>query len=221
MIKRIVSLLLALITVAGLVSCADRKYDEEEIKENAELLIEKSIMLNDVYWGRGIEYVDDASASDGDYYEASYIHLKSLGFETIDELKEMTRQTFSKRYSEQIFSTALSTVSDGSYVELLPRYYQKYEDEEMKVPESIMVNSEYEALLLDEVEYLYETITVLYSRGEIVFFEIDVNVTRGDNKQLQTLEIGVVEEDDGWRLYTPTYTTYNEYYGDPSYGTEE
>ena len=218
--KRIIALILVLISLTGLTSC-DRKYDEEQVKENAQILIEKSIILNEVYWGRGISHIDDAATSNGDYYEANYVHLKALGFQTIDELKTMTKEAFSKRYSEQIFATVLSTVTDGVYVEILPRYYQKYEDEEMKVPESIMVNSEYEAFLLDEVEYLYETINVLYSKGEVVFFEIDVNVTRGDKSQLQKLEIGIIEEKDGWRLYTPTYTTYDEFYGEEGFGTEE
>ena len=77
-----------------------------------------------------------------------------------------------------------------------------------------MVYTATKPLLLDKVEYFYDSIRVTHSKKETVFVEIDCKVVREDGKtQNKTLEIGFLEEENGWRISTPTYTTYNlDYY---------
>ena len=151
--KKLISLILVVslffsLSIA-LTSC-DREYDENEVKEAAIPLIEKSLFLNKIYWGEGIPYM--TSISTALYCEANFLALSELGFYTVDELKKQTQEVFSKDYCEDIFSTSFSSVKDGEEIQFYARYYQKYEDEFETVPVCIMVYTRFENLLPDKVE---------------------------------------------------------------------
>ena len=214
--KRIVCLILLLVTTFSLLtSCTkNRKYDEEEVKAAARELIKKSENLNEIFWGEGLDYTDDKNNANGYYYEASFSSLQKYGFSTIKELEDMTRATFSNEYSNIILSTTVSSIVDEDGLQILARYYQKYEDLEGTVPQCIMVYSIANVLLRDKVEYDYESIEVTGSKKETVYVNINCTVTTNDGKkQDKVLNIGLIEEANGWRLDTPTYATYNrEYY---------
>ena len=111
--KRIISsvLLLALL-LSCLISCGDRKYDENEVRDEAKRLLTESIVLNDIFWGKGIPYTDDISTADGDFREAIYVYHKKLGFANLDELMTMTAKTFSKDLCAIVNSTVLARVDD-------------------------------------------------------------------------------------------------------------
>ncbi len=210
-IKTFISLLLIITSLFSLASC-NRSYDEEEVKAAAKDLIERSVMFNEIYWGEGISYIENPSTSNGAYHEANFFDLQKYGFSTIEELKKMTEEVYSKSYCNAIFNAAFSSVSDEDEIHFFARYYQKYEDEEQKNPECIMVYGYAENLLPDKVEYLYETITVTHSKGEVVYITIDAIVTRSEDKiQTRTRRIALIEEEDGWRLNGPSYLTYNEF----------
>ena len=209
--KRIIALILLLCTVlsASLIftSC-DREYDEKEVKDAATLLIEKSLVLNEIYWGEGIPYIPGSTSV---YCEANFISLSELGFYTIEELKEKTRAVFTNEYCEYIFSTAFSSVNDGDEIQFYARYYQKYEDEKQTIPLNIMVYSRFENMLPDKVEYLYDTLTVTHSEGDTVYVKLNARVTRDEeNVQIREKIIGLIEEEDGWKIDTATYLKYND-----------
>lgn len=209
--KKIFSLLLLLTIIAGVFcSCGDREYDEAEVKEAARVLLLESEKLNDIFWGEGIPYNDDINLSDGIYYEAVYTALYSMGFMTIDELKVLTKKTFTDEYSEHIFSTVLSSISDENEI-LMTRYYQKYSTADGKTPEAIMVNSQWDPLLKDNVTYDYDTIQVTGSKKQTVYFTVEATVSRVgyDKVQKKTISVGLIEEDDGWRIDSPTYLSYD------------
>ncbi len=209
--KRIITLFIAISLIfslnLSLTSC-DRKYDEAEVKAVAEILIEKSLFLNEIYWGEGIPYIPTGSNV---YCEANIIALSELGFYTVEELKKKTEEVFTKEYCSYIFSSSFSSVKDGEEIQFYARYYQKYEDEFQNEPICIMVYSRFENLLPDKVEYLYDTLTVTHSDGDVVYVKVNVKVTR-DEEKVQTVEnvIGLIEEDGGWRIDTPTYLKYND-----------
>lgn len=211
--KKIISAVMILSLFILLCSC-NRKYDEQTVKAEAQRLILASENLNEIFWGKGIEYIDDTNTANGNYREASYSALKKLGFTTIAELEALTRATFSESYADSILRTTISSISDEDGIQHLARYYQKYTDETYSEPECIMVYTATKPLLLDKVEYFYDSIRVTHSKKETVFVEIDCKVVREDGKtQNKTLEIGFLEEENGWRISTPTYTTYNlDYY---------
>ncbi len=208
-VSLLVSLVLVLSLLLSLISC-DRRYDEEEVKEEARSLIEKSAMLNEIYWGEGIAYVENASTSNGAYYEASIVSLDKYGFSTIEELKDMTERVFSEEYCKIIFSTTLSSVSDAGELQFYARYYQKYTDEYMTEPECIMVYSLAKALIVGKTEYIFDTLEVIGSKGDLVFVKLKARVTHDGKTQEQELKIGLIEQNDGWRLDTPSYVSYND-----------
>jgi hypothetical protein len=199
--RRLLSAILVIATLLCLVSCGEknREYDESEVLYAAERLIRRSKTLNGIYWGEGIRYYEDAAFSNGAYYPADPEHLLELGIETVDDLKELTRKTFSAEYSESIFRSKLSSMREDEYFGYA-RYYQGID--------RIMVYSDAVSFLDDEVNYLYETLAATGSKGETVFVKLSVEISDGVNTQTRELEVGLVEEEDGWKIDTPTYMSY-------------
>ena len=199
--KKILSFVCVAALLLSLISCnqvKNREYNEEEVLAAAKPLIKESIALNEIFWGKGIGYIEDKNTSDGYYFEANYVDLKEIGISTLAELKEMTKKVFSEEYSNIIFSTTLSSVSDSSGIQGLARYYQKYKDLECTEPDTIMVYSLAKNFLTDEVEYLYDTMTVIGSVGDVVNVKLSVKVTRDDVTQIRELTVGLVEVENGW-----------------------
>jgi len=201
--KRIITVFVIAATLLSLFSCGkrDREYDGYEVASAAETLIKKSRTLNSVYWGAGIGYYEDDSYADGIYYPADPVSLYELGFETIDELKEKTLSVFSKKYCESIFDSSFVLETDADTA-ITKRYYQGLD--------CIMVNSKSSALLKDKVTYLFDTLEATHSEGETVFVKITVKIEREEKSQKREIEIGLVEEEDGWRIDTPTYASYRQ-----------
>ena len=199
--KKILCCILLLSLTLSIISCGkkNREYDEYEVKTAAEILIRKSKTLNDVYWGAGIGYYEDDNYSDGYYYPADPMSLGNLGFETIEELKEKTEKVFSKEYCLSIYESSIVSDSDTD-TSFRKRYYQGLE--------CIMVYSKATAFLIDKVTYLYDTIEVTGSDEKTVFVNISVTVERDGKTQERVIEVGLVEEADGWRIDTPTYVSY-------------
>ena len=208
--KRIVSLLLTvlmLLSTVMLPSC-NRRYDESEVLDAAKKLLKTAEMLNFVYHGDGIEYFE-SEGEIGYYRKANPAHLEKLGFKTIDELKTITEQTFSKRFTSSLYSTILSPLSDGTAIVSPARYYQAY-DEDTNEPTYIMVYSKFEPILKSTIEYDYSTLRVDGSKKEKVLLYIDVTVTDADSQSKKTtVPVTLVEEDDGWRIDNPAYANYN------------
>ena len=220
-IKKLISLILltavVIFNMFSLISCAnDREYDEETVLSEAKRLIEKSILLNEIYYGEGIAYEKNDSYADGSYYPADSAVLKNLGIETLDDIKEMTKEVFSKELSGTMIDATLSSIYEGDEIKIYSRYYQKF-DSLTNEPVSIMVYSSAKVLLTDDVEYDFTTLKATGSKRETVYVEIKATATRDDGESSEnTLSIGLIEEENGWRLCTPTYTSYSDedYYND-------
>lgn len=199
--KKIFSLILLLAVSFSMYSCKpkNREYDEYEVKLAAETLIKKSRALNDIYWGEGIGYYEDDNYADGYYYPADPMSLRAFGVETVEELKEKTEKVFSRAYCESIYDSSIVSPDDTD-PSLRKRYYQGLE--------CIMVYSRATAFLTDKVTYFYDTIEVTGSDEDSVFVNISVKVERDGKIQNRVIEISLVEEEDGWRIDTPTYIVY-------------
>ena len=212
--------LLTIVVIISLffcVSCGkDRKYNEDEVIKAAEELIKKSEMLNDIYYGKGIDYIKDESTADGAYYEADYISLNRFGVENINDIKNMTYECFTKNLSSSMINTILTSVSDDDGIQRYSRYYQKYNALDNK-EECIMVYKDAIVYLTDDVVYDYSSIRISRVEKEEVFVKISVSVTDKEKRtQTKEIEISLLEESDGWRINSPTYTKYvdREYYED-------
>lgn len=215
MIKRVILLtLVVIIAVFSVISCGkveNREYDEAQVLLAAKALIEKSEILNELYYGKGIAYEDDINLATGIYYPADEISVKSFGIETVEDIKTLTRECFTVSLSNIMIGTKLQAVTDSSGNQSYVRYYQKYDTLDPKKPECIMVNKEIEVLLKDKVTYDYSTLSVKGAEGQTVKVTIAVTVEneKGD-VQHKTLEIGLLEEENGWRIDTPTYARYTD-----------
>lgn len=190
----------------------DREYDAAEVEAAARVLLEESKLLNYIYWGKGIPYVDDKNLSSGSYYPADDEYLAGIGVKTIQDLKDKTAKTFSDDMCEWIYSTVLSSVHSDSSVAGLSRYEQVYGGKNNDEPEYIRVYTEAEYWLVDTVEYS-QSVEALRSEGERVYVLILITVTSPEGKVMNVnREIALIEEDDGWRLDSPTYAKYYEDY---------
>ena len=205
--KRKIIALLLVFTILTLISCdKNREYDEGEVKAAAQELIEKSESVNLVFYGTGIAYDDDKNNSSGYYYPASEAHLNELGFKTISELKAKTKEVYTKALCEIIFSTRLTSVSDGGYVISLARYYEK----EVDGYPIIMVYTAAEPQYTNSIVYLYDTLRVEGSKGELIYVTIDLLLTSTEGKeQTVNARLALLEESDGYRLDTLSFAVYN------------
>ena len=92
----------------------------------------------------------------------------------------------------------------------LSRYYQKYSVIDGVTPEYIMVNSDWNKVFTSTVEYDFDSIKVIGSEKQTVFVTIDCTVTKsGYDPQKRTLTISLIEEEDGWKLDSPTFVNYD------------
>lgn len=191
----------------ALTSC-DRKYDEAEVKAAAESLMKNAEKLNTVYYGRGIAYIMGGSHN-GAYYEADPMHLRSLGFTNIKGLIELTEKTFTKSYSAKLIRDRLQEMRvDGVMIEPA-RYYQSYDDELMTEEVCIMVYSGITPIFDDRMTVDYSSMTVKGSKRDKVFVSVSVTVSNIDgDTQEKTLDITLIEEDDGWRIDNPVFKNY-------------
>ena len=210
MSKRILSFLLILVvffTVLSIVGCGEknREYDENEVLEASRNLIPKSVILNELFYGYGIAADLSSTKFNGVYYEADFISQDKFKINSVDEMKSKIKECFSSDYSNLIISTKLSSILDENGTPIaLVRYYQDPTDTEI-----IMVNKDASVDLKDKLEYLYDSLRVVESRGQEVFVAIDVKITTEDKKeQTRTVEVALIEENGEWKINSPTYTTY-------------
>jgi len=210
--KKIISLILIISSLFVFAACddgGDRTYNEQEVIAAAKNLIRQSEEYNDIFWGEGIRYVEDDNYSSGIYYPADPIHLNELGFKKVSDITDGMKKVYSEKYSKQITDSVFSSKVGNTNMAGFVRYYQ---DNDL-----FMVYSEYTPLLVDEVEYLYDTVKVLGSDGALVNIEITVKITKASNDEAEeakiqerSIKISLIEEEGSWRIDSPTYARYRE-----------
>ncbi len=202
-------LLLVSLSIPSLTSC-NRSYDEEEVIDAAGELLARAEVLNEIYYGRGINYISSGYV-DGNYYEADPMHLSLLGFSTIEELKGLTLKTFTLGYSDEIFATKLSMIEDETGIQYMTRYYQRYDGLEHTEPVCIMVYSKAKPQLTSDIEYDYSSLRIKGVKRQTVTVIVSACVTGAENKSMTVdIELDLIEEDNGWRIDNPCYANYNE-----------
>ena len=204
--------LLTIVVILNLflcISCSkNREYDETEVITAAAELIKKSERLNDIYYGRGIEYSKNESEGNGVYYPADFLSLERLGIKTVNDIKNLTAECFTKEYAALVINTKLSQVYDEDGIQEYSRYYQKYNALDNS-EEYIMVYKNATVYLTDTVLYDYSSLRVSRVKGDEVFVSISVTVSTDDGKvQTKDIEISLLEEENGWRINSPTYARY-------------
>ncbi len=216
-IKAFLLTLVVIFSAFSLNSCKekvkDREYNEGEVLEAARTLIKKSETLNEIYYGHGIEYdIGDTSNANGYYYPADLMSLDKYGVTNVEDIKRLTRECFTTGQSDYMINTVLSSIRDSSGdIIYFARYYQEYETLNESVEKCVMVYSRYEVLLVDTVEYLYDTLRVVDVEGEIIKVEIEAKATSPKGStQTKRVIINLIEEDNGFRIDSPTYVRNTE-----------
>lgn len=216
--RRILTLVLVLITVTlALTSCtpasSDRTYDERAVIAATAELVEKSALINQIFWGTGIPVSEDENAQKiGKYTEADPAFLKQNGIQSIEQLKEMTSLVYDSVFCKTIFTTKLGENDSNDDGELtIVRYYQKKETVNGTVQATgpIMVQTDAVVYFEKPVVYHTDTLEIKQVKGEIIYLTLDVTVMDdADNPVVQQLTVAVIEESAGWRLINPTYDKY-------------
>lgn len=214
--RRTLSLLLSLALILSgscLISCKeeripDREYDPALVLEVAAELVAKSWDINLFFWGTGIPVSEEENAVKiGKYTEADKNFTEQMDLKTIDDLKKMTSEVYDKAFCEVIFSTKLASLkdTDGNMVSLV-RYYQNISTDEdgNEVKGPIMVHTEAEVYFDETPIYHYDSLSILGVEGEIVHLLIDASFASSPDERI-TVPVDLIEEEDGWRLVSPTY----------------
>ncbi len=191
----------------------NRTYDEQTVITETAELIQKSDLINRIFWGTGIPVSEAEDAlKKGKYTEADPVFLEQNGITSIEKLKEMTSLVYDSVFCKTIFETKLSAVSDEeigvvSYV----RYYQESEKvaDALMSAGPIMVHTESIVYFEKPVVYHTDTLTIKEVKGDIIYLTLDVTVLDDlDRPVIKQLTVAVIEESAGWRLINPTYDKY-------------
>jgi hypothetical protein len=192
-------------------SCAEEEYNREynakEVEDAAEILIEKSLVLNEILYGKGIGYIEDESTEI--YKKADPKSLEEFGITRLSDVENKLREVFSKSYVDTVYSSDIFTplVED----EITKMYARYFEDEDKDEKHTIYVNKCYDFVLENSYEYIGK-VKAVRSEGDYVIVSATVRAVRkGDISKDFNLEIKLIEEREGWRLASPTYKVYNEY----------
>lgn len=205
--KKISFLLIPLLLFSMIFTSCDREYDEEQVKTEARQLLEKSVAVNEIFYGVGIPYTENSQLSSGNYKQAKEEYISSLGASDIEGLKSLAREVYTAELCEIIFNTTLESIRDSSgNIHIFSRYIER------NTPQGkyILVYSFLEPLYENDVEYLYDTLSVIGARGEYIHVKVDVKLTTFDgfSRTERGVEFILLEEDGGFRLDTPSFVKY-------------
>ncbi len=218
--KRLLLLLAVISILFSLFSCSDnedkdvpdREYNAAEVEQAAKILIEKSLSLNEILYGKGLEW--EEGESNENYKKASSASLSHYGINTVDELKKKISEVFSSKYIESLNkSDVFSSVKDGDTIRFYTRYF---DDEDENGKSCIFVYTNYDYELKNGYEYITEP-KAIGADGDIVIVKATVRASiYGENGQIVKVrdfehEIKMIEENGAWRLNSETYIVYDEY----------
>ena len=213
--RRKLSLLLCLVMLLSgmfLPSCKeekkDREYDAEVVLREAALLVERSKLINFIFWGDGIPVREGEEAEKlGTYTEADGSFLEQHGIDSVDKLKKMTSEVYDKAFCNTIFETKLAALqdSDGNRISLV-RYYQKTSKDESgdEIQGPIMVHTQSESICEADPVYHTDTLVITGVSGQIVHLTVEVSYGTDSTERI-TVPVDLIEEENGWRLVSPTY----------------
>ena len=206
-----------------LVSCngdkgkTDREYDEAEVCAAARVLIEKSKILNEIYYGAGIPYkepikedaeIDVYMLADPAYLSALY---EDHGIKDIETLKEKTKEVFSKTGSASVISAFLQNTTGINGMAGYARYYMAKENVDLGTQAGLMVRTNaknyYENTA--SVEYIYDGMHVSAVDGAYLTVSLKVKTTGKDGTEnTRDMTVKLIEEENGYRLSGSTVATH-------------
>ena len=203
--KRIIVLLLSLLLVAvGFSSCGD-KYSDGELIEAAKPLVEKSVTINDIFYGDGIPYaignIGNGAQSTGNYAPADPLYLDKIGVKSIEDLNKLTSEVYSTGVCRVIFSTKLSSVSDGSSI----AGYAEY----VELPAGFCVYTKRTDYIGAKTTFHTDTLSVVSAKKDKATLKMNVTLVKGEKFQEREKEFSMIKEDGEWKLDSMTYIAWD------------
>ena len=188
--KLLKSLILIILTVSiavSIVGCG--KVTENEATDIVKGLVTNAYVLNEVYYGKGINYKDTGNPND--LYMPAYENEK---FALKNKLVKRTYEVFSQSYAESLIDLAFGGVqSEINQNSVMPRYMILDDENETW----IYVNTDYEPLVEEIAEYDFTTIDIVKISRK--FIEATIKTTKNEE-----VKVTIVKESSGWRLDSAT-----------------
>ena len=192
MIKRISIIFLAVVMMFSLVSCSS--HSDEEIIEAAKTLIEKSYVINEIYYGKGLPITEEDSLGFASNYA---IVDTSCGFATVEDIKKATAEVYAADYCEHLYILAFEGISTEDMESVsYARFIDDYTDKLTMLKEIKETGADLNRT------YDFSTIVVEKCVRDMATIRIQSLV---DGKEDKELKINLVYENDQWKLSTPTY----------------
>ena len=198
--KRILSFLLASVMLFSLASCGGSGMSDGEIRDIYADLIEQSYILNDVYYGDGLPFVNDPETMAtlaGASSRFSYMPVdKNAPLKTEAEIREATLAVFSQPMCDHLFVLAFEGMSTGDdETVVFARYIEQNEIL------TVRIDLAEEALPLGRV-YDMDSMDILNQSGNRIVASFATSV---DGKPSVNVKLTLVKTAEGWRLDSPTY----------------
>ena len=216
--NKIISLFLVFVSLILLCGCKksedpanaviNREYDKAAVEAAAEALLSKSLSVNEILFGAGLDFEEEGG--NGIYKKATAESLSKYGVNSVEDILSICAEVYSSGYMNTVKSSDIfKSVSDGSNIVFYTRYYNGEDG-------GIFVNSVYEYALKNKYEYISRP-EALRSEGDSVIVKVTVRATiigeSGETVKSRDFdhEIKMVEENGQWRLHSSSFIVYNEY----------
>lgn len=212
--KRILSALLVLVmlTIALTIFPACQKEDEAFLLARAEELVEKSIVINRLFFYEGIPTLAGVEAESG-YLPADMVELYMMGFESVADIKSYMQEVFSPSLCEIMFASYLfSPVYNGDMLVDVTYCYDHYDTlyGGDKTYVGVRVSAQGLSIKTSPTEYHYDTMHITSNKRGRAVISMVVTVY-GEDGTTQNTDLGVqlVKTESGiWLLDSYTAATY-------------
>lgn len=179
-LRSFICLILALTFALSLVSC-DNKVSNEEALEMVKKFLDESYELNEIYYGKGLDYQKN---EDGEYNNIYSPVLRNQPYVTESILRAKTQDVFSASLANSIISYHFNLTQGVAGGSNYPRYFTGSDG-------YLTVYRDYK--VIDITEYDYSTIEIKKIKRK----EIKATVVSTEN---EIVDVVLVLEKDGWRL---------------------
>ena len=198
--KRILSFLLTAVLLFSLASCGGSGLSDDAIRDIYADLIEASYVLNDVYYGDGLPFVNDPetmAALAGAISRFSYMPVdQSAPLTSEKQIREATLAVVSQPMCDHLFTLAFEGMSTGDDETVV---YARYIEQSEIL--TVRIDLADEALPLGRV-YDLDSMDILNQNGSRIVASFATSV---DGKPSVNVKLTLVNTPDGWRLDSPTY----------------
>lgn len=194
---------LVLIFALGLSGCT-KKLSKEEATQKVCELVEASYELNEIVFGKGLEYIEL-----DEFKNAKYALVKeNEKYNSINDIRQEINKVFSVDYAETMKTTAFvgqSGAVDSTSVP--PRYIENEQGflvlkNDIVLDGEVNVNGDKQEISYNGFKvYKYDTSTVEIKKISRRFIEAYITSLGGE----QTILVTLILEENGWRIDSPTY----------------